>query len=102
MKNTSSINSKNRINAKDLINVGIFAVLYGVVCMAVSMLGFIPVFIPLLAVLIPFFGGIPYMLFLTRVKKFGMIWIMAVIMGILMALCVFSLACLVLTGMGVV
>ncbi|MGI6176355.1 MAG: MptD family putative ECF transporter S component [Christensenellales bacterium] len=82
MKNNSSV--KNRINAKDLINVGIFAVLYGVICMAVSMLGFIPVFIPLLAVLIPFFGGIPYMLFLTRVKKFGMIWIMAVIMGILM------------------
>lgn len=82
MKNNTS--TKNRINAKDLINVGIFAVIYGVVCMTVSMLGFIPIFIPLLAVLIPFLGGIPYMLFLTRVKKFGMIWIMAVIMGILM------------------
>lgn len=74
----------NRIHAKDLVNIGIFSVIYVVLVMAASMLGFIPVFIPLLAVICPLIGGIPYMLFLTRVKKFGMIWIMAIIMGIVM------------------
>lgn len=74
----------NRIHAKDLVNIGIFSVIYVVLVMAASMLGFIPVFIPLLAVICPLVGGIPYMLFLTRVKKFGMIWIMAIIMGIVM------------------
>lgn len=75
----------NRIEAKDLINVGIFTVLYFVLSMAVAMLGFIPIFIPLLAVLCPLVGGIPFMLFLTRVKKFGMITIMSIVLGILMA-----------------
>ena len=40
--------------------------------------------LPLLSVLVPIFGGIPFMLFLTKVKKFGMIWIMSILMGILM------------------
>ena len=54
------------------------------------MLGMIPIFLPLLSVLVPILGGIPFMLFLTKVKKPGMIFIMAMIMGILMLL----------TGMG--
>lgn len=48
------------------------------------MLGFIPIFIPLLAVICPFIGGIPFMLYLTRVKKFGLISLMGLLMGILM------------------
>jgi len=74
----------NKLQAKDLINVGIFSAIYLVVLMAVAMLGYIPVFIPLLSVLVPIVGGIPFMLFLTKVKKFGMVWIMAIIMGIVM------------------
>lgn len=45
--------------------------------MGVAMLGYIPVFIPILSVLVPLVGGIPFMLFLTKVKKFGMVFIMA-------------------------
>lgn len=74
------------MNVKDLINIGIFSAIYFVIVLAVAMLGFIPVFLPLLAVLVPLVGGIPFMLFLSRVKKFGMIWIMSVIMGLLMLL----------------
>jgi energy-coupling factor transport system substrate-specific component len=55
------------------------------------MLGYIPVFIPLLSVLVPLAGGIPFMLFLTRVKKFGMVLIMAVLVGLF----------LLITGMGI-
>lgn len=73
-----------RIGAKDLINTGIFTVLYAVIGFAVAMLGFIPVFIPLLAVLCPLLGGIPFMLFLTKVKNFGMITIMGTLLGLIM------------------
>ena len=71
------------MKGKDLINIGIFSAIYFVIVFIVAMLGFIPV---LLCVLVPLLGGIPFMLFLTRVKKFGMIWIMSVIMGLLMLL----------------
>ena len=74
------------MKGKDLINIGIFSAIYFVIVFIVAMLGFIPIFLPLLAVLVPILGGIPFMLFLTRVKKFGMIWIMSVIMGLLMLL----------------
>lgn len=76
----------NRINAKDLINIGIFTVLYAVIVLGVAMLGFIPVLVPLMSVLCPLAGGIPFMLFLTRVKKFGMLTIMGLLMGIVMTI----------------
>ncbi len=82
--------SNKRLQGKDLINVGVFTAMYFVIVFAVALLGYIPIFMPLLCVLVPIVGGIPFMLFLTKVKKFGMIWIMSVIMGILMLL----------TGMG--
>lgn len=82
--------SNKRLQVKDLINVGVFTAMYFVIVFAVALLGYIPILMPLLCVLVPIVGGIPFMLFLTKVKKFGMIWIMSVIMGILMLL----------TGMG--
>ena len=74
------------MKGKDLINIGIFSAIYFVIVFIIAMLGMIPIFLPLLSVLVPIFGGIPFMLFLTRVKKFGMIWIMSIIMGIMMLL----------------
>lgn len=76
----------NKLQAKDLINVGIFAAIYLVVCVAVAMLGYIPVFVPLLSVFVPIVCGIPFMLFLTKVKKFGMVWIMATVIGVVFLL----------------
>lgn len=80
----------NKLQGKDLINVGIFTAIYFVIVFALAMLGYIPIVMPLLCVITPIIGGIPFMLFLTKVKKFGMILIMSIIMGILMLL----------TGMG--
>ena len=77
---------KEKIKAKDLITVGIFTAIQFVVCMAVAMLGYIPIFIPLLAVLVPLIGGIPFMLFLTKTKKFGMVTIMSVLIGLITCL----------------
>lgn len=82
--------NSNRLSGKDLINVGIYSAIYFVIVMAIAMLGYIPIMMPMLCVLAPIVGGIPFMLFLTKVKKFGMILIMSLIMGIMMAL----------TGMG--
>jgi energy-coupling factor transport system substrate-specific component len=72
----------NKLQAKDLINVGIFTAIYFIIVFAVALLGYIPVFIPLLSVLVPLVGGIPFMLFLTKVKKFGMVLIMAILIGL--------------------
>ena len=74
------------MKVKDLINIGIFSAIYFVITTVIAMLGFIPIFLPLLAVLVPLLGGVPFMLFLNKVKTFGMIWIMSVIMGIMMLL----------------
>ncbi|MDR0350346.1 MAG: MptD family putative ECF transporter S component [Coriobacteriales bacterium] len=76
----------NRLVPKDLINIGLFTALYFVICFAVAMLGYIPIFIPLLAVLVPLIGGIPFMLFLTKVKKFGMVLIMGILVGLIYTL----------------
>lgn len=75
--------NKKRIQPKDLITIGIFSAIMMVVCFAASMLGFIPIFIPLLSVVVPIVGGIPFMLFLTKAQKFGMVTIMGLIVGIL-------------------
>ncbi len=80
----------NKLQSKDLINIGIFTAIYFVITAAVTMLSFIPIFYPLTAALVPLVGGVPFMLYLTKIKKFGMILIMSLICGILM----------ILTGMG--
>ena len=80
----------NKLKGKDLVNIGIFAAIYFVINMVLSFLGFIPLILLLMVVITPIIGGTPFMLFLTKVRKFGMITIFAVIIGVLMML----------TGMG--
>ena len=58
-------------------------------CVAIP-IGFVPIFLPILGALWTLITGIPVMLFAVRVKKFGMVTIMAVLSGLLMGL----------TGMG--
>ena len=74
----------NRLNGKDLINIGIYTAIYFVIVIALAMTGLIPVLLLLLSSMIALIGGIPFMLFLTKVKKPGMIFIMSLILGILM------------------
>ena len=80
----------NRLQGKDFISIGIYTAIYFVVNFIVSLLGFIPIFIPLTAVLVPLIGGIPMMLYFTKIKKFGMLTITGLLIGVLMLL----------TGMG--
>lgn len=78
---------KIKIQAKDLINIGLFTVLYFALgcCVAIP-IGFVPIFLPILGVLWALVTGIPFMLFAVRVKTFGMVTIMAILSGILMGL----------------
>lgn len=75
---------KKGLTGKDLINIGIFAAIYFVIVFICAMLGMVPVFVILLGIISPILAGAPIMLFLTRVDKYGMIFIMSVIMGLLM------------------
>lgn len=75
---------ENKLNAKSLITVGIFTALYFVLFFATGMIGYIPVMMLFLPLLCPLVTGIPFMLFLTKVKAFGMVTIMGTILGILM------------------
>ena len=81
---------KKKLNAKDFINIGIFTVIYFVMFFITGMLGYIPIFAVIIPMVLGILGGIPFMLFLTRVKKFGMVTIMGILSGLLMGL----------TGMG--
>lgn len=84
--NTSASTSKTgeRFTGKGLINVGIFTAIYFVVVFAVACLGFIPILMAAICGIIPLIAGIPYMLFLTRARKFGMITILGLLTGIIM------------------
>ena len=52
-----------KLKGRDLINIGIYSAIYFVILMAIAMLGMIPIFLPLLSVLVPIIGGIPFMLY---------------------------------------
>ena len=72
-----------KLQAKDLINVGIFTAIYFVIFFAGMMLGYIPIFIPLLGFVCLILCGIPFMLYLTKVKKIGMVSLSGIILGLL-------------------
>lgn len=74
----------NKLQGKDLINVGIFTAIYFVIVFVVGMLGYIPIFIPLLSVLVPLVGGIPMMLYFSKIHKFGMLTVSGLLCGVLM------------------
>lgn len=73
-----------RLQAKELIKIGVFAAIYIVVIGIAGSLTAIPVFVPLAAVLVPILGGIPMMYFLTKVKKFGMVVVLSLLVGLIM------------------
>jgi len=75
-----------KLQTKDLINVGIFTAVYFVIFFVTGMLGYIPILFVLIPVYIPITTGIPFMLFMTKVNKFGMITIMGGLLGTLMFL----------------
>ncbi|MGO2312939.1 MptD family putative ECF transporter S component [Brachybacterium tyrofermentans] len=73
-----------RFSARDLVSVAIFAVIYFVVIFAISMLGVISPLVMLLTLpLSAIAAGVPYMLFLARVRHAGMLTLFGVALGLL-------------------
>lgn len=75
-----------RMSARDLIDIGIFAAIYIVLVYAITMLGVINPAVMLVSLAASIVaGGVPFLLFLTRVRHAGMITIFAVVTaGLLM------------------
>lgn len=74
---------ENKLNTKDLISIGIFTALYFVVVMIVAFVGYVPILMVIMPALCALIGAIPFMLFLTRTKKFGMVTIMGVLLALI-------------------
>ncbi|GIM88101.1 MptD family putative ECF transporter S component [Salinispora arenicola] len=81
---TTTRASAVRFSARDLVNVAIFAVIYFVIVFVVAMLGLISPLVMLLTLpLSAVAAGIPYMLFLTRVRSAGMVTLFGVVVALL-------------------
>ena len=80
----AKVPNTNKLQAKDLINVGVFTALYIVAFFVTGMIGYIPIFMLLIPALAPLVCGIIFMLFLPKVEKFGMVTIMGIILALFM------------------
>lgn len=72
----------NKLNGKDLINVGIYTAMTLVIFFVFGLLTALPVIYPFLLFIWPFVCGIPMMLYYTKIQKFGMLTITGVICGL--------------------
>lgn len=74
--------NNNKLNVKDLINIGLFSVLIFIALFAGGMLGFIPV----LMTIVPFVSGVVagpvYMLYSTKIHKKGMLFTQQMILAL--------------------
>lgn len=76
-----------RMSAKDLINIGVFAALYIATILVINLFAFVNPLIMLVAIAVSIVaGGIPFILFLTRVRHAGMVTVFGVITAGLLVL----------------
>ncbi len=74
---------KHKYELKDFLNVALFVVLYYVSFFVAMCAGYIPVLMTVLPLITGIVCGIPFMLFLTKIKKPGMILMMGLLCGLL-------------------
>lgn len=84
MSNVKNVSKK--LSVKDLINTGIFTVIYFVIFVATTATAYIPLLLFVYPVITALIAGIPMILFYTKVKKFGMVTISGVLVAIIMFL----------------
>lgn len=72
-----------KLSVKDLINVGLFSVIYFIMFTISGILGYIPVFVVILPLVAGVLGGIPFVLFVIKEQKFGAVTLMGLITGLL-------------------
>lgn len=94
---------KNKLKTKDLIYAGAFAALYIIVLFIIVMtFGMIPI----LYIISPLFVGLIsatiYMMYVTKVKKFGAILILAILFGLIMSSSGHGLTILICLPIGII
>ena len=73
------------MSGRDLMTIGIFLAIYIVLYFAITMFGFLnPVMMLVTLGLSIVVGAIPFMLFLARVKRAGMVALFAIVLGVLL------------------
>lgn len=78
--------TNSKFTVRDLINAGLFSVLVLAFFWTGGMIGFLPVLMPLVPFTCGLLSGVVFMLYSTRIKKFGMVLIMGIIFGIVFTL----------------
>ncbi len=73
-------------NVKDLVNAGVFSVLCILVTYVGGCIGFIPVLMPFVPMSCAFFGSIVFILYTTRIHRFGMVMILGIIFALVFSM----------------
>lgn len=73
---------KNKFGVRDLINAGAFSLLIVVATFIGGMIGFLPILMPLVPFVCGLLSGIIFMLYATKIKSFGMVLIMGIVLVI--------------------
>lgn len=71
-----------KLSVKDLINIGLFSVIYFIMFTISGILGYIPICVVILPLIAGSLGGIPFVLFTIKEQKFGAVTLMGVIAGL--------------------
>lgn len=72
----------NKFGIRDLINAGAFSLLTIIATWCGGMIGFIPVLMPLVPFSCGLVSGPVFMLYSTKIDKFGMVLIMGIVFGL--------------------
>ena len=75
-----------RFGIRDLVNAGVFSLLTVMATWCGGMIGFIPVLMPLVPFACGLVSGPVFMLYSTKINKFGMIFIMGIIFGLVFSM----------------
>ena len=75
----------NKFTVKDLINAGLFSVLIIALVWCGGMIGFIPVLMPIVPFCCTVLSGPAFMLYSTKINKFGMILILGLVVSLVFA-----------------
>lgn len=68
-----------KLNVRDLVNAGLFSVLIFITTFLSGMIGFVPVLMPAVPLVYGIVSGPVYMLYSTKIKKAGMIFIQTIV-----------------------
>lgn len=78
------MNTDNKLKIKDLVTIGVFAVVYFVVMYAVGMIGMVPILFAVYPTLLGIVTGTIIMLFMAKVQKPWALFILGILSPLLM------------------